>query len=126
MFQAFAQNPSPDYSVVLGTNEKFVKIEPKAIIDSLNLNQKGPEQFEYFEITLSQKEAKAIDAFMKSCRSISSIIDRYGEPSFDIVMGSNSKYIRPLSGFHYSFGYSGSAQKDNHTLTVIYPRMEQF
>lgn len=125
LFQAYSQL-SPNYSISLSLTEQFKKITPKQIVDSLNLNQTGPEQLEYFEIKITKKDSIEVDQFMKSCRSIESIISRFGSPSIDIVLGSNSDLIRTLSGFYYSIGYFGGMPKDDLRLTVIYPRKESF
>ena len=121
--KAFSQ--SPDYSIVLDSSESFVKISEKQLIDSVNLNQTGPEQFEYFEIYLTSDEAKSIDSFIKNCKSIQSIIDKYGKVEMDITMGSNSDIIRPLSGFYYTIGTIKLFSGDQLALKVIYPRKDK-
>ena len=121
--KAFSQ--TPDYSITLDSKESFVKIPRKQIIDSVNLNQTGPEQFEYVEIYLTQTEASSIDSFMKGCKSIQSILDNYGKVEFDVTMGSNSDMIRPLSGFYYSVENVKNAGGDQLTLMVIYPRTDK-
>jgi hypothetical protein len=121
--KAFSQ--SPDYSIKLNSNESFVKIPRKQIIDSVNLNQTGPEQFEYIEIHLTQSESETVDAFMKKCKSIQSIIDKYGRVEMDVAMGSNSELIRPLSGFYYSVENVKNSSSNQLTLMVIYPREDK-
>lgn len=121
--KAFSQ--SPDYSIVLDSSESFVKISGKQLIDSVNLNQTGPEQFEYFEIYLTSDEAKSVDSFIKKCKSIQSIIDKYGKVEMDITMGSNSDIIRPLSGFYYAIDNVKLFSGDQLTLMVIYPRRDK-
>ena len=121
--KAFSQ--SPDYSIVLDSSESFVKISGKQLIDSVNLNQTGPEQFEYFEIYLTSNEAKSVDSFIKNCKSIQSIIDKYGKVEMDITMGSNSDVIKPLSGFYYAIDNVKLFSGDQLTLMVIYPRRDK-
>lgn len=116
---------TPDYSISLGPNESFIKITGAQILDSLNLNQTGPEQFEYFEIRLALNEKAHLDTFMKKCRSIQSILNKYGEPYIDITMGSNSEIIRPLSGFYYAIGPDKFSTGNKIILTVIYPRTDK-
>ena len=116
---------SPDYSVVLNTNESFIKISRQQIADSVNLNQKGPEQFELGEIYLSKDEEKTVDLFMKNCKSIQSIIEKYGKVEFDITMGSNSDIIEPLYGFYYSVENVKTNTGFQSTLTILYPRKDQ-
>ena len=110
-----------DYSITLGQNEQFVKISRKQIIDSVNMNQRGPEQFEYLEISLSKNELPQVEPFMRNCRDIQSIIDKFGRIEMDITVGSNSEIIRPLSGFYYAIGYNESSYNHKPTLFVIYP-----
>jgi hypothetical protein len=121
--KAFSQ--VPDYSVTLDSNESFVKIPRKQIIDSVNLNQIGPEQFEYFEIYLDRKEIITVDNFMENCKSIQRIIDKYGRVEFDVTMGSNSDLIKPLSGFYYSVENVKNLVGYQLTLMVIYPRVDR-
>jgi hypothetical protein len=116
---------TPDYSITLSPNESFVKISRSQIVDSVNLNQTGPEQFEYFEIHLTLSEAASIDSFMKNCKSIQSILNKYGRVEFDVTMGSNSDVIRPLSGFYYAVENVKLLSGDQLTLMVIYPRRDK-
>ena len=116
---------SPDYSITLNSNESFVKVSKSQIIDSVNLNQTGPEQFEYFEIHLTSKEASSVDSFMKNCKSIQSILDKYGRVEIDVTMGSNSDVIKPLSGFYYAIDNVKLFSGDQLTLMVIYPRRDK-
>jgi len=120
---AFSQNP--DYSITLDSKESFIKIPRKQIIDSVNLNQTGPEQFEYFEIYLTSDESTSVDPFMKNCKSIQSILNKYGRVEFDVTMGSNSDLIRPLSGFYYSVENVKNTVGHQLTLMVIYPRNDK-
>ncbi len=121
--KAFSQ--SPDYTISLSSSESFIKLPRKQIIDSVNLNQVGPEQFEYIEIYLTPSEMASVDSFMKGCKSIQSIIDKYGRVEFDVTMGSNSNLIRPISGFYYSAENVQNAGGDQLTLMVIYPRTDK-
>jgi hypothetical protein len=120
--KSFSQNP--DYSITLSPNESFIKISRAQIIDSVNLNQTGPEQFEYFEIHLTSNEAARVDSFMQSCKSIQSILSKYGRVEFDVTMGSNSNVIRPISGFYYAVENVKLLSGDQLTLMVIYPRRD--
>jgi hypothetical protein len=115
----------PDHSVTLKQNEKFVKLPRKQIVDSLNMNQNSTEQFEFIEIYLTQTEAASVDAFMKSCKSVKPIIDKYGRVEFDLVVGSNSNEIRPLSGFYYSVENVKRVNDQKLTLTIMYPRTDK-
>jgi hypothetical protein len=115
---------SPDYSVTLTSSQSFSKLSRKQITDSLNLNQTGPEQFEYSEIYLTSSESNSVDSFMKNCKSIQSIIDKYGRIEFDVTMGSNSNIIKPLSGFYYSVENIKTTSGYQLTLTIIYPRID--
>lgn len=116
---------TPDYSITLSPNESFIKISRAQIIDSVNLNQTGPEQFEYFEIHLTSNEAAHVDSFMQSCKSIQSILSKYGRVEFDVTMGSNSNVIRPISGFYYAVENVKLLSGDQLTLMVIYPRRDK-
>jgi hypothetical protein len=118
---AFSQ--IPDHSVKLNTGESFTKISYKQIIDSVNLNQTGPEQFEYLEIDLTQEEFNQVDNFMKGCSSIQPIINKFGSPVFDMTVGSNSNIIRPISGFYYSVENIKRANDSKLRICVIYPRI---
>jgi hypothetical protein len=64
-----------DYLITLSQNEQLVKITSKQIVDSVNMNQEGPEQFEYFEIIPNKDELPQIEPFMQNYRNIRSIID---------------------------------------------------
>jgi hypothetical protein len=116
---------SPDYSVVLNGNQTFIKLSRKQITDSLNLNQTGPEQFEFCEIYLTSDEAKDVDSFMNNCKSIQSIIEKYGSVEFDVTVASNSDIIEPLSGFYYSIEKINTNAGFPFTLTILYPRMDR-
>jgi hypothetical protein len=116
---------SPDYSITLGANESFVKISGSQMTDSVNLNQTGPEQFEYFEIRLTSKDLSNLDAFMKNCKSIQSILNKYGKVRLDITTGTHGDIIRPLSGFYYAVDYVKLYSGNQLTLMVIYPRRDK-
>jgi hypothetical protein len=119
----YAQNT--DFSVTLKTNQSFVKLNQKQLVDSVNMNQKGPEQFEYFEIKLTEKELVEIDLFMENCRDIQSIINKFGRVEMDITIGSNSDLIQPISGFYYAVGYLKLINGQQLTLFVLYPRRDK-
>ena len=122
--KAFSQ--TYDYSITLGPNESFIKLKMDQIVDSLNMNQTGPEEFQYLEIRIKQEQIQGIDSFMKSCKSIQSILNKYGRPWFDVVLGSNSDIIRrPLSGFYYSFG-EDKYERGKFNLVIAYPRYNPF
>lgn len=115
-----------DYSITLGPNEAFIKLKTDQIVDSLNMNQTGPEEFQYLEIRIKQEQITGIDSFMKECKSIQSILNKYGRPWFDVVLGSNSDTIRrPLSGFYYAFG-EDKYSKGEFNLVIAYPRYNPF
>ena len=116
---------SPDYSVVLNSNQTFIKLPRKQIADSVNLNQTGPEQFELGEIYLTNDEEKTVDLFMKNCKSIQSIIEKYGSVEFDVTVASNSDIIEPLSGFYYSIEKVKTNAGFPFTLTILYPRTDR-
>jgi hypothetical protein len=116
---------SPDYSVVLNGNQTFIKLSRKQITDTLNLNQTGPEQFEFCEIHLTSDEAKEVDSFMNSCKSIQSIIEKFGKVEFDVSMGSSNNVIEPLSGFYYSVENIKTNSGYQLTLAIIYPRVDR-
>ncbi|CAB4159398.1 hypothetical protein UFOVP699_134 [uncultured Caudovirales phage] len=120
---AFSQ--MPDHTITLKQDEQFVKLPRKQVVDSLNMNQVGPEQFEFIEIYLTQEEAKTVDSFMKNCKSIQPIIDKYGGAEFDLTVGSNSNKIRPISGFYYSVENVKRVNDHRLTLTIIYPRTDR-
>jgi hypothetical protein len=120
-----AQLPKNDYGVSLQPNEKFIKISRNQIIDSVNKNQSGPEQFEYFEISLSESEKLHVETFMSNCREIQSILNKFGNIEIDVTMASNSDLIRPLSGFYYAVGYNQTTDGQKLTLYVIYPRKDK-
>jgi hypothetical protein len=116
---------APNYSITLNSFESFTKITKPQMTDTINLNQTGPEQFEYFEIHITSTEAANIDKFMKTCKSIQSILDKYGRVKLDITMGSNSDIIQPLSGFYYAVEKSKNFPQEKSTLMVIYPRKDK-
>lgn len=119
----FAQKS--DYTIKLKTNQSFVKLNQKQLLDSVNMNQKGPEQFEYFEIKLMEKDLVGIELFMKNCRDIQSIINKFGSVQMDVTIGSNSDIIQPISGFYYAVGYLKLIRGQQLTLFVLYPRRDK-
>jgi len=114
-----------NHTVALPDDFHFIKLPYMQVIDSCNMNQQGPEQFETFDIKLKKAELANIDSFMASVRSIDQIIQKYGEPYIDFSVGSNQQAKRPLSGFYYAV-----QEKDKYMncpmLSVIYPRFEDF
>ncbi len=123
LLPCFAQKS--DYSIKLKTNQSFVKLNQKQLVDSVNMNQIGPEQFEYFEIKLTEKELVGIELFMENCRDIQSIINKFGRVEMDITIGSNSDLIQPISGFYYAVGYLKLIRGQQLTLFVLYPRPDK-
>jgi hypothetical protein len=95
------------------------------LVDSVNMNQKGPEQFEYFEMKLSEQELVGIDKFMENCRDIQSIINKFGSVSIDIIVASNSDIIQPISGFYHAVEYIKLPNGTQPNLLVIYPRFDK-
>jgi hypothetical protein len=110
-----------DHSITLGPTESFIKLNMNQIIDSLNMNQTGPEVFQWLEIRIKPDQISSIDSFMKECKSVQSILNKYGKPRFDVVFESNSNIKRPLSGFYYAFG-EDEYEKGKFNLVVAYPR----
>lgn len=121
VFNLFSQT---DYSVVLKDQEQFVLLTKNQLVDSVNLNQTGPEQFEYFEIKLSETDTLNAYTFMSQCRSIASIIERFGTPSIDICTWSNSDLKRPISGYYFAIGSIELLSGPQCVLKVIYPRFD--
>lgn len=119
----YAQNT--DFSVKLSPLQSFVKLSQMQLVDSVNMNQKGPEQFEYFEMKLSEQELVGIDKFMENCRDIQSIINKFGSVSIDIIVASNSDIIQPISGFYYAVEYIKLPNGTQPNLLVIYPRCDK-
>jgi hypothetical protein len=113
-----------DYSITLKEHEHFVQLPKKQLVDSVNLNQTGPEQFEYFEVDLKESDTLDIYRFMNSCKKIEAIIDRYGSPGIDVCMWSNSNIKRPISGYYYAVGYIDSNGGKQLVLKVLYPRFD--
>ena len=55
-----------DYSITLGPNESFIKLKTDQIVDSLNMNQTGPEEFQYLEIRIKQEQIGSVALTKKS------------------------------------------------------------
>lgn len=121
VFTAISFSQESNHSVSLIGSNKFIKLPYSQIVDSVNLNQVGPEQFEFFEIVIDKSEVTSIDRFMKNCRSIQAIINQYGSVGLDIIVASNSEVIRPISGFYYSVGDTYGKTR----LSILYPRFDK-
>ena len=105
--------------------KKFIKLPYQQVIDSCNLNQTGPEQFETFGIDLTIAQLVEVDKFMATCTSVDQIITKYGAPGIDIAsMSNNPNKIKPLSGFYYATQKVDKYSKQPR-LTVIYPRYDK-
>ena len=83
------------------------------------MNQTGKEHFQYFEINLTPDEFSKAELFMKSCKSIQPIINKYGSPEFDYVFGTEGQ---PISGFYYSIENVKRVSDSKLRICVIYPR----
>ena len=108
-----------DYSIKLKDGESFEKILYKQIVDSVNMNQTGKEHFQYFEINLTPDEFTQADSFMKNCKSIQLIINKYGSPEFNYIFGEEGQ---PISGFYYSIENIKRINDSKLRICVIYPR----
>ena len=113
----------PKHSVNLNTPQSFTKIQYSQITDSFNIIQSKPGyQFEYFEIDITQNQIRSIDPFMKDCKSIQSIINKYGDPTFDFIELSSESKIKTLSNFYYSVENVKMSIGYQLKLIVMYPR----
>jgi hypothetical protein len=120
----FSQNSN--HGVKLNEKESFEKISISQIVDSVNINQNGTDQFEYLEIVISQSDIDDVDKFMKNCKSVGEIIKQFGEVNLDIVvMPTNSNKIHTLSGFYYSVSFTGALNIERPTLSILYPRTDK-
>ena len=121
VFTVISFSQESDHTVSLIGSDRFIKLPYSQIVDSVNLNQVGPEQFEFFEIVIDKSDVLSIDLFMKNCRSIHSIINQYGSVGMDIIVASNSEVIRPISGFYYNVSDTYSKTR----LSILYPRSDK-
>ena len=121
VFTVISFSQESDHTVSLFGSDRFIKLPYSQIVDSVNLNQVGPEQFEFFEIVIDKSDAPSIDLFMKNCRSIHSIINQYGSVGMDIIVASNSEVIRPISGFYYNVSDTYGKTR----LSILYPRSDK-
>ena len=121
VFTVISFSQESDHTVSLIGSDRFIKLPYSQIVDSVNLNQVGPEQFEFFEIVIDKSDAPSIDLFMKNCRSIHSIINQYGSVGMDIIVASNSEVIRPISGFYYNVSDTYGKTR----LSILYPRSDK-
>lgn len=121
---SFGQISLSNHDVKLD-GKKFIKLSYQQVIDSCNLNQTGPEQFETFDIELTTLQLAEVDKFMATCTSVDQIIAKYGVPGIDIaIMSNNCNKIKPLSGFYYATQKIDKYSK-RPRLTVIYPRYDK-
>lgn len=125
-FSLSAQYPSWKHDIKLDKNQSFKKIPLAQMIDSVNGLQ-AEKQFEFFEIELKQYGEYEVDEFMKSCKSIQSIFDKFGKTVVDMAITPLDKdKINTISGFYYSFSKSGGMMHNKRpALTVIYPRSDK-
>lgn len=121
VFTTLSFSQESDHTVSLKPSEKFIKLDYSQIIDSVNLNQEGSEQFEFFEIIISENVLSSVDSFMSNCHSIQEVINKYGAVGLDIIVASNSEKIQPLSGFYYNVNKSYGKLR----LSVLYPRSDK-
>ena len=121
VFTVISFSQESDHTVSLIGSDRFIKLPYSQIVDSVNLNQVGPEQFEFFEIVIDKSDSPSIDLFMKNCRSIHSIINQYGSVGMDIIVASNSEVIRPISGFYYNVSDTYGKTR----LSILYPRSDK-
>jgi hypothetical protein len=121
LFTVFGFSQEANHSITLHQSEHFIKLTYSQIVDSVNLNQSGPEQFEFFEIIIDNSVVKSVDYFMSICRSIPEVINQYGEVGMDIVIASNSNIIRPISGFYYNVSDTYGKTR----LSILYPRYDK-
>lgn len=121
VFTVISFSQESDHTVSLIGSDRFIKLPYSQIVDSVNLNQVGPEQFEFFEIVIDKSDAPSIDLFMKNCRSIHSIINQYGSVGMDLIVASNSEVIRPISGFYYNVSDTYGKTR----LSILYPRFDK-
>jgi hypothetical protein len=121
VFTVISFSQESDHTVSLIGSDQFIKLPYSQIVDSVNLNQVGPEQFEFFEIVIDKSDAPSIDLFMKNCRSIHSIINQYGSVGMDLIVASNSEVIRPISGFYYNVSDTYGKTR----LSILYPRFDK-
>jgi len=120
VFTTLGFSQESNYSVSLKPSERFIKLKYSQITDSVNLNQVGPEQFEFLEIIIDNSVVNSIDPFMAKCRSIQDIINKYGTTCLDITIASNSETIRPISGFYYNVETTFGRLR----LSILYPRTD--
>jgi hypothetical protein len=118
--KSFSQTSDYDYTVTLGPTESFIKLSSSQIVDTLSMNQTGPEEFRYFRIHINKEQVSGVDLFMKECKSTASILNKYGRTCFDVVFESNSDIIRPLSGFYYAID-EDKYEKGKFYLIVAHP-----
>jgi hypothetical protein len=121
MFATISFSQESDHSISLIESEEFIKLSYSQIVDSVNLNQSGPEQFEFFEIVIDASVVNSIDSFMKNCRSVQEVINQYGSVGMDIIVASNSEVIRPISGFYYNVSDTYGKTR----LSILYPRSDK-
>lgn len=127
------------FDIFLDSTESFVKLDPAQWYDSINLNQKSFDQHQSFLIPLAHKGNKSqasfdkecavinqqVDSFMKNCTSVPSIIEKYGETHFNLLVnGSKKEEIRHITGFYYSIAIEVDSDGDHLVLNVVFPRYD--
>ena len=109
-----------NHNVELDSNDSWIRLDDDQITDSLYLSQVNGFQLEYLEFDLRGMTVAKVDALMKSCRSVSDVIDKSSKIKFDIAVVGNEDNIGSLSGFYYSISVR------NHTYRIIYPRVDKY
>lgn len=107
-----------NHNVTLMLNESFIEVTPLQMIDSVNLNQNGENQWEYLRFNLNHNDVHDISDVIETCKSINCIIANFGDIELDISVMSATDNIIPLSGFYYSI------DKENLAIEFIYPRRD--
>ena len=116
------------HDVQLPQNKKFKKLGYWTIHDSLNLNQTGKVQLEWAEFHVSVSEMNNMDSYIGTVDNVSDILNKFGHPSTDIVVGANVKKFRGLSGFYYCVVIPSTISKNDARkdpiLYIAYPRTD--
>ena len=107
-----------NHNVTLTSSELFIEITLLQMIDSVNLNQTGGNQWEYLRFGIKGTDVHDTQNKVNRCKSINDIINTFGEISLDISVMSATDNIIPLSGFYYSI------DKERLILEIIYPRRD--
>jgi len=110
-----------NHSIKLKPHESWVRLTDDQVTDSLYLSQVNGFQLEYLEFDAHGMTVTELDVLMKSCRSVSDVIDKSSKIKFDIaVVGNEEEIIISLTGFYYSLSLN------NDTYRIIYPRTDRY